>query len=186
MTTNAAFAAHTRAATFALALSHNQISRVLEHHKVDELRRKYPWYQPRTVNFGKYPSDLTTDPGLALQTAWDWLGADSTDRSLIRKGLFELDLAEHEPGSNLADAPACRYALLHLTLAGALVAELLIEAGFEVDPARIWKVPPHPDARPVIDVGQDVSHLPPRIPDDRDPADGPFLASGPWQTYTRR
>ena len=171
---NLAFTAHTRSATFALTLSDPMIGRLLRHREVDRLRAKDPWYEPHAINFGKVP-DGTADPNLQLQAAWDWLGCDSTDRALIRRGLLELNIGDRKPGSNMVDAPASRYDLIRTTMAGALVAELLVEADFHLDPASVPGVPPHPESRPIIDVGQGGAKLrEPLLPEQRDEADMAF------------
>jgi hypothetical protein len=158
MAANDRFAAHTRSASFALTLSQPQIEWLLVATKVDELRRKYPWYQPAAAEFG-------TADELAIQ----W--ASSTVRALARKGL--VDVTPLPP-------PCSMYDVVRLTTAGQLMVDLLAEAEFVVDPRLVPGVPLHPDDRVVLDLGASTSREPTFTTrsDRRDPHDGPYLRMG--------
>lgn len=151
------FAAYTRSASFALTLSSAQIGYLQGLIKIEELSAKYPWYRPAEVNFGK-----------AEDIAVEW--SNSTVQALARKGL--VDVVPTAP-------PVCRHEVIRPTRAGRLLAELLSEAGFVVDPRLLHPVPCHPDDRiPLRATANGFEALP--TPHDRrapaDPSDLPYLS----------
>ena len=151
---NERFAAHTRSASFALALSSAQIDYLLVAREVVRLAEKYPWYRPREANFG-------TPEEFAVSVS------SSTVRSLARRGL--VDVTPHA-------LPVCEHEVVQLTRAGELMCDLLNEAGFEVDPRHVPPVQLHPDDRVrLIPTGSGFD-TEPGEPDRRDPADAPFLS----------
>ena len=151
------FAAYTRSSAFALTLSAPQIDFLLCRAKTAELEAKYPWYGA-DITFG-------TADELAVQMC------TSTVRALTRKGL--VDVTPTEPPCRASD-------IVRLSPAGLVVVELLKHAGFEVSPRSIAAVPPHPDDRHRIVVGDNFSMSIDRSRGDRrDPVDAPFLSRFP-------
>lgn len=146
---NDRFAAYTRSASFALTLSSAQIDYLLGLIKIEELAAKYPWYRPAEVNFGK-----------ADDIALEW--SNSTVQALARRGL--VDVVPTPP-------PVCRHEVIRPSRAGRLLAELLSEAGFAVDPRHLQPVPCHPDDRIPLRVTANGFTADPTPPDRRAPAD---------------
>lgn len=157
---NEAFASYTRSASFALTLSARQINWLLRRAKIVELTERYPWYDGAfPINFG----DETGARDAALLT-------DSTVRALVRRGLVTV---------TPRPLPTTDMEIVEVTRAGEILTDLLIEAGFEVDPRTVPKVHRHPDDRARIVVsGHGITHEP-SGPDRRapvHPGDELFLA----------
>lgn len=134
--TNPAFEAFTRNTAFNLSLSSAMCNTIMEHALADRLRAKYPWALPNTwVNFG------TPEHAAAMYVS------DRTNRALVRRGLLRIEIPE--------TLPACRFDIVALTRAGELMADLLAEAGFALDPEHYpWlRVTCHPDDRIPVEVG---------------------------------
>ena len=160
MTTNEAFAGYTRSTAFSMSLSANMTNRILRNVAMEravdimgDLATRYDWYRPYT------PYGIFGD-----------LMLDNTDQALIRRGLFEVTKASVYVAQRPSEWRCLDDDMREMcvpTRAGHLVAELLIEAGFEPkDPAK-WVAPLclHPDDRIPLAFDGD---SPPRPPDRRE------------------
>ncbi len=142
---NESFIAATRSTAFTLSLSHKMCEELLWCHAIHEqeqihadLASRYDWMHPEFV-VASFGSTTAEDA---------WAQASGTTRALLRRGLLYFAERYSEAGATVHERRPTR--------AGIVLAELLLEAGFE-RPKHFLKatVPLHPDDRPRITFGAD-------------------------------